>query len=429
MKRQAAFFAPLLLIGLLLSGSALSQPVINGGSSSSSGPAVAHTGNGATRQYMNNGSSGALQNAMSRGMFFWRNETTTGPTVQVSPCRVSSTGDETCYAATTFKVSVYDAVAGTSTLCGTSAAVAVPTTVACPNVTLIQGHQYAVCQYVSSVNGINLYQSMLANGLSTLDGVAFGTTGSPATDNTASCGSVPDGSGSHNQSVFAVGVLSSTLQPSPCTITDSRGVGNAAVFDQSADLGDFHPSIGQKYGYIQLGAAGIFINPTSGYLHGHAARDIIIAAACTTIIDELGVNDMSTNASTAATVAGWHTTLAALYPTKYIVGSTMMPVTSSSDSWATNFYSGSNNQTCSGNGCTIPKSFNTLARAGISGEATYWDTMRTFDPALTGFWCINWLPGSATGSASFCTTDGIHPTANAMILEKSSGWIDLNSIQ
>lgn len=388
--------------------------------------ALAHNGNGATRQYMAVAGTNALQNAMTRGMFWWRQETATGPNVQVSPCRINTTGDELCYANTTFKVAIYNATAGTNTQCG-SVTTSTVATVSCANVTLVRGKQYAACMYVSSANGITYYQSLSNSGLSTQDGVAFGTTGSPATDNTANCAAVPDGSGNHKQAIFPVGIIAPTLMPTFCEIGDSRIAGYNAVWDQSGDIGDNNPSVGARYGYVQMAGAATF---ATGYISGHANRDLIIAGAgCTTLNNEYGINDITANAASAATVAGYRTTMAGFYPNVKVIGSTMMTETTSTDNFATNSFSTLNNQTCSGSGCTVVQSFNTLERAGISGEAAFWDGMKAFDPSITGFWCINYLPSAPTGSANFCTLDGTHAAVQGEILLKNSGLINLGYLQ
>lgn len=387
---------------------------------------VPHVTNIATRQLMDN-SNTAQTAVMSRAMF-WSRESGSNPIVQVTACRIAGTGGgETCVANTTWKVAIYDFTSLATVQCG-SVTTSTVATIPCVGMTLVKGHQYAACSYVTNGTSVNYYQTLSVNGLTTFDGVEFG-----GSDKTASCASVVDGSGQHNQFNPPVGIFLPTTSPSPCYIGDSRAAGYNAAWDVDADLGDLAPSIGKRYGYIQAAVGGA---TAAAYIASHANRDIILKAGCTMIIDEFGVNDMVVNAVTPANVAVSHTTIAGYYTPSNIAvyGTTIMTETSGTDNAATNAYSTVNNQVCTGTGCTQPPAFNLLMRAGISGENGYFDVVKYFDPGLTGYWCIGPIANQSIGTANYCVlTDAgpafVHAATQGEIGLENSGLINLAVFQ
>jgi hypothetical protein len=83
-------------------------------------------------------------------------------------------------------------------------------------------------------------------------------------------------------------------------------------------------------------------------------------------------------------------TFAALFQSNTVVGCTLSPLSTTTDGFFT-----SANQTLTANG-TLALNFNENVRAGIGGEAFYWDIARALDPYRTGMWPITRNPTATT---------------------------------
>src|ERR1035441_1378468 len=121
---------------------------------------------------------------------------------------------------------------------------------------------------------------------------------------------------------------------------------------------------------------------------------------------------------TAAQIAATRTALAAMF-SKPTFGTTLPPVSGSSDGWAT-----ITNQSAG----VDPTPFNTLEIAGIAGESGYFDIDLIVDPLQLQKWPVSRVMGATTGTAGFSTADGVHesPTMNKIIAQ--SGIINLSWI-
>jgi hypothetical protein len=174
----------------------------------------------------------------------------------------------------------------------------------------------------------------------------------------------------------------------------------------SGDLGEIARAIGPYFGYINGGVNGQSANSFSNNLANHA-RQIALAKAYTShLLSQMGTNDFA-NSETAATVEGYLQTCwnAFGYSANRIYQSTIIPETTSSDSFATLA-----NQTVNV-GNTNRIAFNDLLRAGsVSGIQGYFEFADAVESSRnSGKWIVN-------GTANYATADGTHPSAAANLL-------------
>lgn len=254
-----------------------------------------------------------------------------------------------------------------------------------------------------------------ANFSSTLDGAVFGS-GAP-TDLTGG-GNVSSGGG---VGFHPAAIIGTTLQPSVCLVGDSRVTGQGDTpNDLTLDTGEEARSIGPTYPYIKIAVPGTSL----GQAINNFTLRLTIAKYCNYAVDAYGINDIGGGAS-AVTLAGNRTTMAGLLagvmPTPAtIFGTTLLTETTSSDSWAT-----TTNQTGSGNP-SIVQTFNGLVRAGISGEANYLDIANALDPTAIGKFPVSPNLFATSGTAGFCTVDGVHETNTCNQIIARLGTVNVN---
>ena len=190
-----------------------------------------------------------------------------------------------------------------------------------------------------------------------------------------------------------------------CLIGDSRTQGiQDLVADASGDIGNLAHYIGATLGYINGGVSG----DTAGTaLTGSWTNRIALAHYCTSVVDELGINDIATGSSLAVATAA-RAAVDALFPFVPVYGTTLEPETTSTDSFATTA-----NQTVSAWNATVRIPFNAAIRAGAVGEVNYIDLAHMVDPTDSGKWPV-------TGAASGCTLDGVHEINVSNQLEQNA---------
>lgn len=338
--------------------------------------------------------SGTATYQITRSMT-WLRDACNSCSVLVPNFYVNTSNTEVTIGAGTVTVAVATSPAGSYTTCATS--VALPngiTVVPCPGLTLAKGSQAWVCMIDVNSNGI-VFAGMEPGTFDPTDGWTLGT-GTPPT--VSSCPTVPDSSGNRSAGWRPLGLVGQTTLPSVVIVGDSRAVGLYDYVNSGlSDTGNVARFIGPQFAYSNASVTSTFL---SGYLSGsHAYRDILIGYA-SHVIDELGVNDITTGAN-AATVAANRTTFAGLYPSAIIMGATIEPVATSSDNFATTA-----NQTATN--VAVLTQFNKLERFGISGESFVFDIAMAADPYQTNIWPVSPNPaattsqctGSFTGSAS-----------------------------
>jgi len=212
-------------------------------------------------------------------------------------------------------------------------------------------------------------------------------------------------------------IVGPTTKPSLGLVGDSRMTSIlSSQTDASLDVGEVAQMIGPKFAYARVSVASSLC---AQYLTNHTQRDIILQYA-SHIVDAYGINDLPSY--TSAQVAACRSSLAALYPGKVIIGTTLYPVTTSTDGWVT-----TTNQTVKSTATQVP-AFNALVRAGITGESNYFDLSDGLDPYRLGVWPVALNP-AATSGTSVCNTDGTHAaqTCENMVRDRRIG-IDLPKI-
>ena len=206
-------------------------------------------------------------------------------------------------------------------------------------------------------------------------------------------------------------IIGYTTQPSVCGVGDSRfwGLGDSLT-DATGDAGEVFRSIGPFFGYTKLASSGVTALSTTT----HFVARLAVVPYCTHMIDGLGINDLAAS-TTAANLATYRTTIAGFFPNAVIFGATLVPETTSSDSWAT-----TTNQTVSVN----PTTFNALVRLGITGESNYFDVDYATDPTAINKFPVAPNIFATSGTAGYGTTDGIHETAALNTYVQRTGYVN-----
>lgn len=214
-------------------------------------------------------------------------------------------------------------------------------------------------------------------------------------------GTVPD-AGTNIAGQWPVVILGSSSLPAVLLIGDSRLVCDG--------IGDSYTDGVGFVSYIERSIAPYFAETNLG-LDGDTAANFATRTVTnsifqyfTHVICEHGINDINTDGASAATVL---TRLQAVYAMftngQKIYQTTLDPLSSSTDSWATTA-----NQTTNANNA-VRVSVNTSVRAGLANVANYFDPCSVTESSLnSGKW-------SVTGGAY--TFDGIHGNvfANATV--------------
>lgn len=179
-------------------------------------------------------------------------------------------------------------------------------------------------------------------------------------------------------------IAAKTTKPSVLIFGDSIQEGGAeGVTDMTYDLGYAPRTIGKVFGYSSLAVSGTSLQQ---YLAStHTYRDAILQYF-THIVNAYGVNDVL-GSRTAAQLKTDRETFAALYPTKKVIGTTLLPYTTSTDGLQTLA-----NQTATNATNLAINEFNRLARAGIVGEKYLWDVANAIDPYRNGKWPVTRNP-------------------------------------
>ena len=130
-----------------------------------------------------------------------------------------------------------------------------------------------------------------------------------------------------------------------------------------------------------------------------------IIGYCSHVIDAYGLNDMGYGP--LSSVIATRTALAAMFG-KPTWGTTLPPVTYSTDNWASIA-----NQTER----TDTRPLNALIRGGVPGETGYFDVAEAVDPNQAGDWPVAPNIGATVGTPFYATMDGIHesPVMNELI--------------
>lgn len=230
------------------------------------------------------------------------------------------------------------------------------------------------------------------------DQVAFGVT----TPDLTLGGSAAD---TTSNMYTAVAVLGMTRKPTVFLAGDSRVCGRIDTGDKSCNFGALARSVGVGLAYINAGCTG----DRALWAKANYTRRAALAAYCTHVICEYGINDLNASNQTSAQTTASLATFFALtgIAGKPIWQCTVPPITTSSDSWATVA-----NQTVNADDADRV-TFNNAVRAGIAGVQGFFDLADVAESARdSGKW-----------KAPGWTTDGAHETRLGNLAYQASGII------
>jgi hypothetical protein len=255
------------------------------------------------------------------------------------------------------------------------------------------GATFWVRALYTNPNGI-MFNNYLSGHYSTTDeGVVFGT-GTP--NDLVNSGTVPTGVGSLAFQPYAI--IGSTTRSAIALLGDSRCAAQADIStDFTSDVGEEARFIGPLFGYTKICVSSTNAGQITGVNAGNFTARLRLLTYASHKIDAFGINDLAIGTSASALAAS--RTQIASYGGNITFGTTLPSETSSTDNWAT-----TGNQTITVNA----SAFNTLVRAGISGEVNYIDFENAVDPLGINKWPVSKIIGATTGTANFATADGIH---------------------
>lgn len=268
-------------------------------------------------------------------------------------------------------------------------------------VTIPRGAKFAVRMWHSNATGI-MYNN--AWGLNTVSAAApvsgewldFGVTTADLTNSTTN---------SNNKqtalSFRPAAIIGMTRRKTYAIIGDSR-VGSGVTYDAAPSgygyVGEISRSVGRSFATMALGRPSEKASDAAGT---SATRRIALAAYCSDIICNYGINDCKASVAAATTITNL-ATIAGKFGAKPFYICTVSPESGSTDSWATTV-----NQTANVTSDPLRVALNGLMRAG------------TFPPAISGYFEVADQVESSrdsglwkvTGSANGYTADGLHGNA------------------
>jgi hypothetical protein len=278
------------------------------------------------------------------------------------------------------------------------------------NITIPNGSQFWVRTLQVNDNGTVFFQYQAAGSNSyateTTEGWESGT-GVP-TDKTTSGTFTPNSITYH-----PLAILTKTSKSSFLVLGDSRQEGGTdGTTHFTNDCGEIPRCIGWAYPYASFAVSGTtmatYLSSTRVYrdqlVNGTVPGAVTNVSYFSHIINPYGVNDIGTGGTSASLVTS-RQALAALYSKVPIIGTTLAPYNASTDGWSTltgQDATGQNNQRI--------LAFNDSVRAGLLGEAFYWDIANVMDPQRIGKWRVSRnandasYPNPASFTASISTT-------------------------
>lgn len=216
-----------------------------------------------------------------------------------------------------------------------------------------------------------------------------------------------------NPGFMPLAILSQTVKSSVFILGDSIGFGYGDTFDSSGDLGIIARSIGPIYGYINASRFG----DNANRMKTNFTKTSGLIQYCSHVYSELGVNDLIGNANTSSALTSSLQSLYAFASKKIIIQTTITPVSTSTDAWATDA-----NQTANTNN-SLRVTFNSALRTtGITGAQYVCDIASILEPNTdTGKWIAN-------GTANAYTVDGTNPTKAGYLLVSNAAIANLTPV-
>lgn len=268
-------------------------------------------------------------------------------------------------------------------------------------------------EYMTNASGL-IYTDQVGD-WTTGDRINVGVSG--IADQTVTCTAVTLVAGSMSLPLAIVGQVPGS-QPSVCILGDSIADGTADVYSgSSGDLGIIARSIGPTFGYINMG---VNSDASSRFNASHTQRAKLLSY-CSSAISEYGHNNFAADGESLATMeaslATLYTTLTAnLIGAKTIIQTTILPWTTSTDSWATTV-----NQTTSGFQASVAGYNTDLLAASVGPPGGFYNTSSVLGTGTNNsLWIVSPSPPY--------TADGVHPQPVGYALIQSSGIINTSRL-
>jgi hypothetical protein len=210
---------------------------------------------------------------------------------------------------------------------------------------------------------------------------------------------------------YPVGIIGTTTRPAIFIDGDSRTWGFWDQHDASGDFGEIARSIGPHYGYVNVGSWGEGF--ASANAAGNYSKRIAMLSWCSHVVSARGINALRQGGEnkSAATVQGEAQTFWAKFAGKPVWHTTLIPVSASSDNWATLA-----NQTQNAQAAQIA-AFNDYVRGRPSPLAGYFELADVIESGRnSGKWKV-------TGVANAFTADGVHENQGGYLEIRNSGAI------
>jgi hypothetical protein len=253
--------------------------------------------------------------------------------------------------------------------------------------------------------GITSSQADTANG----QVLEYGATSAAEADKTMG-GTLVNSSSAPIHAFTPVAIVANSAVPAIFLAGDSRVAGTNDQFDASGNFGETARSVGPTNGYINMGSHGDTV--AKAISTGAYTNRGDLAKYCTHVIDEYGINDVGAASPAASIWANCKALYAAWFGSKPIFRTTLIPRTTSSDSWAT-----AGNQTVTSNEA-IRTAFNAIVRANPTPLTGFFETADSLETARdSGIWLTN-------GTANAYTKDGVHESQMAYQKIKTDGRIN-----
>jgi lysophospholipase L1-like esterase len=201
---------------------------------------------------------------------------------------------------------------------------------------------------------------------------------------------------------YPAATIGTTKKPSVMIIGDSLSAGVTDAAGYQGDVGIIARSIGLNFGYISSSVPGDRVQ----CLASTYTKRLSLAAYVTSVIFQLGVNDLSAG-FTAANMQGWMSTVWSAFAnsTRKTFQTTITPTSTSTDAFAT-----LTNQTPASSD-SVRKTVNQFIRSCPNPLAGMFPMADVYEPYRdAGKWNI--VPAS-TSCILPITPDGVHPSVAA----------------
>lgn len=283
-------------------------------------------------------------------------------------------------------------------------------TISIPN-----GSKFWIRQYFTNASGV-MYENPGNAAYIDTTNMGDATVTSGAVDHTVDCAALTS---TVNIGLHApLALIGPTTSKSVCIIGDSIAFGvDDSYNDGSGNIGLIERSIGPTFAYSNIGTGD---DQANDFVAGHTQRAKVLPY-CSTAIVEYGRNDIYNGSRTKAQLETDLTTIYGYFNNSFnkkVIQSTLLPDTTSTDSWATQV-----------NQSTITAAGQEGFRSGFNTDLT----TSAFGPG-GGYFDTDSVVGTSTNHSIWnvptCgTPDGIHPNSTCYGVVQSSGIVSTGAIR